>query len=358
VISRFVLTVATVAGLLAGPPTVAGKVTRETFFNQIENSAGAELAELRSLLVSLDVDCPEANQACPAAAEIHRAFAGDGAKLLPLLVVYLDENLEVKANRLIWKNRVTPFVRDAQNVWVLIFSDREVALEASLENLWTQDAMLTKGLRDVFISSGQRAMEDEQGRDLVKPIELIDLARDGSDAEPMWMGRERFLLQPEAAYRLRIYPADEVSEEAAGFKVIQASFTNSGNKSLDYGIGIAATFIDGLDQPPGQTPSDINGIVREHYVLGAYWMFNIYVKRPVLVKPIAPRRGSRYRASYAVTLGANLNVFELNEFLIGLNIGHLFGRNGIVVGANFLNPFEDVSGADEVKPFVAVNFNF
>ena len=80
--------------------------------------------------------------------------------------------------------------------------------------------------------------------------------------------------------------------------------------------------------------------------------------RPVLVKPIAPKSGSRYRTSYAVTIGANLNVFDLDQFLIGLNIGHLFGRNGIVIGANFLNPFDDVSGSDEVRPFVGVNFNF
>ena len=236
--------------------------------------------------------------------------------------------------------------------------DRRVELGASLERLWSQEETLTKGLRDVFISSGQRAMEDEQGRALVKPIELTELARDGTGAESMWIGRERFMLMPQTAYRLRIYPADEESDAATKFKAIQASFTNSGNKSLDFGVGIAATFVDGLDEPPGQVPTVIDGIVREHYVLSAYWMLQIYLKRPVLVKPIAPRRGSRYRTSYAVTLGANLNVFELNEFLLGLNIGHLFGRNGIVVGVNFLNPFEDVAGADEVKPFVGVNFNF
>jgi hypothetical protein len=355
---RSVVAFAIVAGLLLGPSVAAEKFTKETFFNQVEKTAAGDLAALRSLLVSLDVECPEANQACPAAAELHRAIVGDGGKLLPLLVVYLDENLEMKANRLIWKDRVTPFIRDAQNVWVVVFSDRKITLEASLERLWAQEETLTKGLRDVFISSGKRSIEDEQGRALVKPIELTDLARDDAGAEPLWIGRERFLLMPDTAYRLRIYPADEESEAATSFKVLQASFTNSANKSLDFGLGIAATFVDGLDQPPGMIPTDIDGIVREHYVLNAYWMLQIYIKDPVLVKPIAPKRGSRYRTSYAVTIGANLNVFELNELLIGLNIGHLFGRNGIVVGANFLNPFEDVSGADEVKPFVGVNFNF
>ena len=187
---------------------------------------------------------------------------------------------------------------------------------------------------------------------------MTNLAQDGTGAQNLWMGRERFMLLSPAAYRMRIYPANEASEAAAGFKVIQASFTNSANKSLDFGLGIAATFIEGLDQLSGQNPTDIDGIVREHYILSAYWMLHIYLKDPVLVKPIAPKTGSRYRTSYAITIGANLNVFDLNELLIGLNIGHLFGRNGIVVGANFLDPFENVSGADEIKPFVAVNFNF
>ena len=107
-----------------------------------------------------------------------------------------------------------------------------------------------------------------------------------------------------------------------------------------------------------QEDFDLDGIRSGDYLLGAYWMLNVYIKRPIPIKPIAPKSGSRYRTSYAVTIATNLNIFDVEEFLLGVNIGHLFGRNGIVVGANFLNPFDDTKDGDEIQPFAAINFNF
>ena len=107
-----------------------------------------------------------------------------------------------------------------------------------------------------------------------------------------------------------------------------------------------------------QEDFDLDGIHSGDYLVGAYWMLNVYIKRPILIKPIAPKSGSRYRTSYAVTIGVNLNIFDVEEFLLSLNIGHLFGRNGIVAGANLINPFTDGEELEEIQPFVAVNFNF
>ena len=180
------------------------------------------------------------------------------------------------------------------------------------------------------------------------------MAQEGESGNQLWVGWQRFFVRTGAAYRLRIHPADEAAEDAAGFKTVWATFSNSKYQGLDFGIGLAVTYLEEEDQEN----FDLEGIANGDYVLGAYWMLNLYVKRPILIKPIAPKSGSRYRTSYAVTIGANLNLLDVEEFLLGLNIGHLFGRNGIVVGANFLNPFDDTKKGDEIQPFVAINFNF
>ena len=346
-----ILTVA-LFSLAATKPAAAD--SKAIFSGVVDKLGDQDLSTLRSQLRSLDEDCPKANQNCRAAGELHRTLTGDGSELLPLLVVYLDENLEVQTNRLLWKGRVTPFVHDVQNLWVVVIADREISLEASLTNLWAQESSITKGLRDVFVSSGKRDMDAQQARSVIKPIELKELAREGEVRDKLWVGWQRFFIRTAAAYRLRIRPADEAADEAAGFQSVWATFSNSEYQALDFGVGLAVTYLE----ETVQEDFDLDGIRSGDYILGAYWMLNVYIKRPILIKPIAPKSGSRYRTSYAVTIGTNLNIFDVEEFLLGLNIGHLFGRNGIVVGANLINPFTDGQELDEVQPFVAVNFNF
>ncbi len=87
-------------------------------------------------------------------------------------------------------------------------------------------------------------------------------------------------------------------------------------------------------------------------------MLNIYFRRPTLIKPIVHKTGSRYRTSYAVAVGFNLNVFDIDQLILGLNIGHLFGRNGMVIGANFIDPLDSDRELRETRPYVGVNFNF
>ena len=344
----------TVALFSLATTKAAAADSKAMFSGVVEKLGDQDLSTLRSRLRSLDEDCPKARKNCRAAGELHRSLTGDGSELLPLLVVYLDENLKVQTNHLLWKGRVTPFVHDVQSVWVVVIAEKEISLEASLTNLWGQDASITKGLRDVFVSSGQRDMDAQQSRSVTKPIELEELAREGELREELWVGSQRFFVRTSTAYRLRIRPADEASAEAVSFESVWATFSNSEYQALDFGIGLAVTYLEETDQEN----FDLDGIRRGDYIVGAYWMLNLYVKRPILIKPIAPKSGSRYRTSYAITIGTNLNIFDVEEFLLGLNIGHLFGRNGIVVGANFINPFNDTTTMEEVQPFVAVNFNF
>ena len=212
-----ILTVALFSLAVTKPAAADSKAM---FSGVVDKLGDQDLSTLRSQLRSLDEECPKANQNCRAAGELHRALTGDGSELLPLLVVYLDENLEVRTNRLLWKGRVTPFVHDVQNFWVVVIADREISLEASITNLWGQEASIAKGLRDVFVSSGQRDMDAQQSRSVIKPIELEELTREGEVGEEFWVGSQRFFVRTSAAYRLRIRPADEASAEAASFESV------------------------------------------------------------------------------------------------------------------------------------------
>ena len=77
-------------------------------------------------------------------------------------------------------------------------------------------------------------------------------------------------------------------------------------------------------------------------------------RKPVLIKPIAGK-GGRYRTSYGITFGLNLKFWDANEFNVGFNLGHIFGRHGFVVGVNWLDPDDEESQAN---PFAAIEFKF
>jgi len=343
------LTVMTVHSVAAGD--------RTPFFSVLEKTDDDRSATIRALLGSLEQKCPKVPQSCRAAKEVHRILTGGAGELLPLWVIYLDENLEPRANRLIWKGRVTPFVRDAQNVWVVVVAERDVALEASLVSLWRQKEGILDGLQDVFISSGKRTLENEASSTVSKPLELVN-ASDGTTApDGPWIGWQRFHVQTGATYALELAPAGDQAQQAAGFRRVQARFTNSKNQVLDFGVALAASYIDDSSNASGSA-SDLDGVRTGNFLIGGYWTLHLYLKRPMLIKPIAQKFGSRYTTSYAITVGANLNIFDTQEFLVGLNVGHLLGRHGIVVGANFVNPFEDSDDEDDVLPFAGVNFNF
>jgi hypothetical protein len=338
-------------------PAFAKDKSNEGFFHIIKEVDADRLNRIRQLLLSIETDCTELVGKCEAGIELRDTLVdGDASRHLPMLFVYLDKNLEVKTNRLVWRNLATPFVIGAQNVWVVVISEHPVDLEANTTLLWGEKASMTPGTQDVFISEGKRALESEEGRVMGKPLALETLAGSGVDDE-LFIGIGRFAIRMGGAYRIKIVPSTESARQQAQFQSVHASFSNSTNSSIDFGIGAGFTFDTGdLTESPG-TGNDINGIQGENYVLSAYWMLQIYLRKPMLLEPIANKTGSRYRTSYAVTVGFNLNIFDLEQFILGFNIGHLFGRNGVVIGANFTD-LDNSDAGNEIYPFFGVNFNF
>lgn len=345
--------------LAAAPAIMAGKKNpREAFYGVTPKMNSAGLDGIRQALLRIESECPKTQQKCAAVKNFYRAAFGDlNLDNLPILVVYVDESGDVRVNRLLWRNHVTPYVHGVQNVWLAVFSEKQVDLNAELSILWAKRGSMAAGLRDVFVPSGRRTREDREAQDLTEPIPMFELSARAVEVEDeLWLGSHRFYVEPNTAYRVVMRPADEKSYEMVNFEESHARFTSSKRQSVGVGLGLGYTGdISDEEVPPEE---DVSGIRTSSGVLGAYWTVSVYVKRPLLVKPIGRKQGSRYSTSYAVTFGVNLNIFELDQFVLGVNIGHLFGRHGMIVGVNFIDPFSSTEDPPTAKPFVAVNFLF
>jgi hypothetical protein len=186
---------------------------RETFFGTTPKLAPDRLDRIRELLRRIDRECPKAEQKCPVGSELYRAiWNGVDHDNVPVLVVYVNADLEVEANRLLWKNRVTPFVFGAQTLWVVVFSDQAGRFDVELANLWSERIDHPGGLGGVFVSSGRRTRENQEARSTVEALEFVSLAADHGGGPPLWVGRESFYLEPDTAYQVSITPRGSTFE--------------------------------------------------------------------------------------------------------------------------------------------------
>ena len=114
--------------MFSATPVLAGNPS-ESFYGEIPKFDSGRLERVRTLLNRIEIECPDAEQKCPVSRELLREISGDlNSDELPFLIVYLDENLSVRVNRIIWKGDVTPFVYGVQNVWTFLFLEKPVNL--------------------------------------------------------------------------------------------------------------------------------------------------------------------------------------------------------------------------------------
>lgn len=346
--------------LMAAPNSYAEKKNKknkaDAFFGVIRKDDRGDVARLREILESIETSCPKIPQKCAVTDELYDELFGDlNNRNLPIVVVYLDDDLQVRTNHLIWRRKVTPFVFGVQNVWVFLIAEKPVAVEAQLTNLYDGHTGIAAAVRNIFISSGRRTLESREAQELTKELELKPWNQEPAGQDNLWYAVERFYVDIDSAYRISLQPADEATQDAVDFERIDVRLTNSRRRALDFGIGIG--FTGDISDEDLADAGDFSGVRTENGIMSLYWMMQAYIRRPTLLDPIGRRVGSRYRVSYAVTFGFNLDIFNVDQIILGLNIGHLFGRNGIVIGANFFNPLDDQQDAT-IKPFFGVNFNF
>lgn len=348
---QLVLTFIVCAVLLVSLPAVAGGKNRrseQNFFTTVGEARSIDLDELREQLLLLR-QCTRLEKRCPAVQDVLATISGpvDLANL-PMQIVYIDDSFTVQVNKLFWRGRLTPYVRGAQSLGVLVVSDRPLPMEAKLLNLFTKPEALTAGLDDLFVSEGRRTLDAREAAQATQKVAFDEVTGAGGDT--IWVGQTQFNLETETSYRLSLFPtgADFQGDDSL-FKAVQMQFSNSTDRSADFGFGLGATFnLDEgtADSLPGVTNGDTN--------LNAYLFIHVYIKKPILIKPIGPGN-KRHRISYALTFGMNLTFWDAEEFILGVNVGHLFGRHGIVAGVNYVDPD---SGKSEGRPFFAFDFKF
>jgi hypothetical protein len=351
-----VLTVAATGCLLVLVATgaTAQVNNRDTYFGTVREIGGVRLERLRELLMEVEDTCVKLGRRCEAGDELLGRFAGDlDLSDYPTLVVYIDDNGAARTNVLLHRHRVTPFLDGESNLWVVVFSERELDLDVSLTTLWQQASSINEGLRAVFVTEGQRTQDARDASGIDGLLELATLSGEGDDV--LWFGATRFFIEPLSAYNLSVTPAGEPGELDLDFREIRAAFSNSTDRSVTFGLGLGATFDTTLlDQPV------LDGVQIGSTNLDLYLMLDIYIRKPAVLRPITSSFWGRYRPSIGIALATNIQFWDAREYIVGVSFGHLFGRHGLVVGANFIDPFSE-DGEDRediVRPYVALMFRF
>ncbi|MCP4108125.1 MAG: hypothetical protein GY749_21695 [Desulfobacteraceae bacterium] len=84
-----------------------------------------------------------------------------------------------------------------------------------------------------------------------------------------------------------------------------------------------------------------------------YLCAHLYVVRPTLTKPI---KGRSYKPSYSLVAGTCPDL--LSEIILGISVGHLFAKNGLIVGVNIMDPFKEDYNDRQIRPFFAFDIRF
>jgi hypothetical protein len=327
---------------------------RDTYFGTVREIGGARLERLRELLTAVEDTCVKLERRCEAGDELLELFAGDlDLSDLPTLVVYIDDRGEARTNLLLHRHRVTPFLLGESNLWVVVFSEREIDLNIALTTLWQQASSVNEGLRAVFVTEGQRTQDARDASRVDRVLELETLTGEGDDR--LWFGAARFFIQPLSAYNLSVTPAGDPGELGLDFREIRAAFSNSTDRSVTFGLGLGATFDTTIRDQPA-----LEGVQVGSTNLDLYLMLDIYIRKPAVLRPITSSFWGRYRPSIGIALATNIQFWDAREYIVGVSFGHLFGRHGLVVGANFIDPFSEdgEEREDIVRPYVALMFRF
>ena len=110
-------------------------------------------------------------------------------------------------------------------------------------------------------------------------------------------------------------------------------------------MAIAATFDVDSDRT--------NDISVDNTNFDAYLCAHLYLIRPILTESVE-KRG--YKPSVSLMAGTGIDV--LDEILVGVSVGHLFGRNGISLGVNIMDPFEQDHDERQYRGFIAFDIRF
>ncbi len=349
------------------------------YFGTIPVFSEKQTSELRIFLKTIDdSDCRKFGEECSSVTEFFNKSLGDIRNPNdPKLLIYIDENLEVRTNMILWKNKVTAHLFGVQNIWVTIFSEKNIEIETMLTTLFKENTFGRFGRR-IFMPA-EVTKKEREIRNIVKPVRFRKLGNENVQNN-LWLGIVRFYLEPQTASRISISPgksdllikrktitvhesgkvtveAEEKSEiqtagkeypeksQVPGFYRTQANFTNSGGSRFALSAAIGATF--NVDD------NRLNSTNLGNTNFDLYLCAHLYLIRPTLTKPI---KGWSYKPSYSLVAGTNLDI--LSEIVLGVSVGHLFAKNGFIVGINIMDPFEQDYDERQIRSFFAFDIRF
>jgi hypothetical protein len=332
-----------------------------TYFGKISELSAPQVDRLRSLLVAVGEECTRLERRCRSGDELFALiFGGLNVSSQPIHLVYIDDANRVRTNLVLHKHRVTPFMYGQRNVWVIVFAENPLELEAGLTTLWRQRRGTLSGLEGIFVSEGRETVEAREAQ--TDSISLVfDKVADEASGDELHYATGRFFVEPLAVYSTSITPVEHPEAGEAGFVDARANFSNSLDRSLDLGLALGAT----LRTEPGDDLV-LEGVSVGDANLNLYLMLDIYIIKPALLSPMVESFWGRYRPSIGLAVGTNITFWEAQEFNVGVSLGHLFGRHGLVFGVNIIDPPDEGGGSTGeteseerlVRPYVAGLFKF
>ncbi len=250
-------------------------------------------------------------------------FGGSYRDELPDFVVQLvggeDEPLRARQPVLLFNRKNTPYLLGVQHLTVLVFSEREVPMQARLTTSQEQQVNPFSGMLGVvgFSAAGNNAPVVETEENAI-PLRWRRLSAE-NDPQPLYLGSARLAVRSDSVARLTLFPntIDDVL-----FQSITAHLSNSRSTSTAFAAALAATFdVEGTALAEKASDPAFNG-----YVLAKFYLPG---RRPLL--EVKPGRDSLYRRSIAVVFGTNLTNEAFNEIVAGLSFSHLIAKAVVVI---------------------------
>lgn len=362
-------------------PTLDTKRSQLYFRSTRQHLESAE--ELEDWLHCLPEICSQIDRECALGDRILTSLYGVRRHELPNLIVFLEDHAGPSSPftatdpSLIWRRRSTPYLRGVDHIWVIVFSERVPAFDLQVELLTlfeksanpfaglfgllkvvpataAQEPPPAKSVEARITTSGWRSLPLKGSeKDLFVSAARLPVANESvnflSIVQVRPRGEEVLLTQSlaeDGEVALVVRPKPAVKEDSAVLQhhLVSGHFSNTSPSRVAFSVGLAGTL-----------NAEATSLKDETHFNG-YALAKLYVRRP-RIKAFLPdgRVGRRSRPSVGLVAGTGLDdLFE--EIVVGVSIGHILGRTGVVLGANRTPRLDDVDR--KWRPWIGFDYTF
>lgn len=374
-------------------PTLDANLSQLYFRSTQQHSESA--GKLEHWLHCLPEICSQIDRECSLGDRILTSLYGVRRHELPNFIVFLEDHagpispFTATDPSLIWRRRSTPYLRGVDHIWVVVFSKRVPAFDLQVELLTlfeksanpfaglfgllkvvpataAQEPPPAKSVEARITASGWRSLALEGSEEhLFISTARLPVANESvnflSIVQVPKRGEEVLLTQSlaedgEVALVVRPKPAvaspeeertpNEEKEDSAvpQHHLVSGHFSNTSPNRVAFSVGLAGTL-----------NAEATSLKDETHFNG-YALAKLYVRRPRIKAFLKEGRvGRRSRPSVGFVAGTSLDdLFE--EIVVGVSIGHILGRTGVVLGANRTPRLDDIDR--KWRPWVGFDYTF